>query len=299
MTIGKRKGAAAKGTGASPGNVANSKFGGALSKNDHWYLQQAFGMTADPGTLQEPHIVASGGIINDWTNPTGDVYRTHTFGSSGTFEVTQAAIVQPNDLVWIVIAGGGGGGGGGPSWHAAGGGGGGGFRSGVPTITPGGPGNSTESAIPASVSSYTVTIGGGGKGGVLDNNGIVGSPSVFGPITSTGGGYGGGAPPSPYEPGGPGGSGGGAGFGAGPPSGPTPGGGVADPTQGYGGGYSPDEGSGDFRAGAGGGGAGGAGEDMPGGMGESASLGGIGKQALNQDNNQEEQPWIKPSQMTN
>ena len=25
----------------------------------------------------------------------------------------------------------------------------------------------------------------------------------------------------------------------------------------------------------------------------------IGKQALNQDNNQEEQPWIKPSQMTN
>ena len=33
MTIGKRKGAAAKGSGAAPGNDANSKFGGAYSFN--------------------------------------------------------------------------------------------------------------------------------------------------------------------------------------------------------------------------------------------------------------------------
>ena len=86
MTIGKRKGAAAKGTGASPGNVANSKFGGALSKNDHWYIQQAFGMTGDPGVNPEA-IKASGGIVNDYSEPTGNVYRAHIFTGSGTFSV--------------------------------------------------------------------------------------------------------------------------------------------------------------------------------------------------------------------
>ena len=48
MTIGKRKGIAAKGAfnPAQPGD----KVGGSLSKGDHWYIQQAFGMGADPGT---------------------------------------------------------------------------------------------------------------------------------------------------------------------------------------------------------------------------------------------------------
>ena len=40
MTIGKRKGIAAKGAfnPAQPGD----KVGGSLSKGDHWYIQQAF-----------------------------------------------------------------------------------------------------------------------------------------------------------------------------------------------------------------------------------------------------------------
>ena len=65
MTIGKRKGAAAKGTGAAPGNVANSQYGGSLSKNDHWYLQQAFGMSGDPGVGNVTGVEATGGIIGE------------------------------------------------------------------------------------------------------------------------------------------------------------------------------------------------------------------------------------------
>ena len=46
MTKGKRKGATAKGAGKTTGE----NFGGSLSRNDHFYLQQAFGMVFDPGT---------------------------------------------------------------------------------------------------------------------------------------------------------------------------------------------------------------------------------------------------------
>ena len=52
MTIGKRKGSAAKGAGGVGTNDVN-KVGGSLSKNDHWYIQQAFGLLADPGVRTE------------------------------------------------------------------------------------------------------------------------------------------------------------------------------------------------------------------------------------------------------
>ena len=89
MTIGKRKGVAVKGSGAagsSPGS--GNKVGGVLSKSDHFYLQEAFGTIVDPGTLVQSSMEASGGAINDYTTPTGDVYRSHTFATSGTFEVS-------------------------------------------------------------------------------------------------------------------------------------------------------------------------------------------------------------------
>ena len=81
MTIGKRKGATAKGAGKTTGD----NFGGSLSKNDHFYLQQAFGMVFDPGMGPQTPLGASGGTINEYTAPNGDVYRSHTFTSSGTF----------------------------------------------------------------------------------------------------------------------------------------------------------------------------------------------------------------------
>ena len=35
---------------------------------------------------------ASGGVINDYTSPTGEVYRAHIFQSSGTFDVTTVSV---------------------------------------------------------------------------------------------------------------------------------------------------------------------------------------------------------------
>ena len=92
MTIGKRKGAAAKGAGGAPGNIANSKFGGSLSKNDHWYIEQAFGMMVDPGEapIPMPGIEATGGSIGEYTDPIGNVWKSHTFINSGDFVVTAA-----------------------------------------------------------------------------------------------------------------------------------------------------------------------------------------------------------------
>ena len=122
MTIGKRKGAAAKGTGAAPGNVANSQYGGSLSKNDHWYLQQAFGMSGDPGVGNVPGVEATGGIIGEYVDPgPGTVYRTHTFTASGSFVVSDIGGRDPSsaNLDYLIIAGGGGGGG---AYEAGGGG---------------------------------------------------------------------------------------------------------------------------------------------------------------------------------
>ena len=63
MTIGKRKGVAAKGTG----KESAQKIGGALSKSDHWYIQEGFGMTYDPGASGLALHDVSGGVINEYT----------------------------------------------------------------------------------------------------------------------------------------------------------------------------------------------------------------------------------------
>ena len=151
-------------------------------------------------------IVATGGVISDYTSPPGAVYRAHVFTSSGTFSVSSIG-GYGSDVEYLVVAGGGGGGSvtAGQYYSGAGGGGAGGFRtnvSGYPAV---------GSAFPVSTSpgSYTITVGGGGAGGSSN-----GGNSSFGPITSVGGGRGAttsSAPvtdPSHY--GIPGGSGGGA-----------------------------------------------------------------------------------------
>ena len=114
---------------------------------------------------------ASGGT-KDTTSRSG--YIVHTFTSPGTFDVSgPSATVE-----YLVVAGGGGGG----TQHG-GGGGAGGYRTGSLNVTAG---------------SYTVTVGAGGNGtggvGSPPNApvyGSSGSNSVFGTITSTGGGRGG------------------------------------------------------------------------------------------------------------
>jgi len=153
---------------------------------------------------------------------------------------------------YLVVAGGGGGGG-----TIGGGGGAGGFRTG------------TTFLISAGVA-YTITVGSGGAAGATFSKGTTGSNSVFGEITSNGGGGGGAGATgnASTESGLSGGSGGGAGSsGAGSGSigaGNTP---ATTPSQGNNGGKAP----GDFSGGSGGGGAGGVGGDIT-----SSSLGGDG-----------------------
>ena len=155
-------------------------------------------------------LTATGGIISDYTSGS-DVYRAHIFTSSGTFDVS--ALGDFGDTIeYLVIAGGGSGG---AQGAGAGGGGAGGLRTNLPGVQDAGGNPLTGSAFPVSTSpgSYTVTVGGGAAGAVgsgYGNNGFRGSNSVFGSITSTGGG-GGGATNTGSNPEGPGGSGGGRG----------------------------------------------------------------------------------------
>jgi hypothetical protein len=107
-------------------------------------------------------------------------YVYHTFTSSGAFVPNEALSVD-----YLVVAGGGGGG-----WSQGGGGGAGGMRCTV-TASGGTPGTA-ESALSLTAKSYPVIVGAGGAGSTLSQSfGANGGDSVFGSITSTGGGGGG------------------------------------------------------------------------------------------------------------
>ena len=86
--------------------------------------------------------------MSDYLEPgPGNRYRSHTFTTSGTFEVTALGTSEPNALEYVVIAGGGGGATAGTG-GGAGGGGAGGYRSSVVGESSGG-GGSAESTITA------------------------------------------------------------------------------------------------------------------------------------------------------
>ena len=122
------------------------------------FLRSSFGFGGG-GTnfdVTNPGIVASGGVISDYTSGS-DVYRAHVFTSSGTFTVTNLGTISPNTVEYLVVAGGGGGGG---YADAGGGGGAGGLRTNLSGHPLAG------SAFPVSTSpgSYTITVGGGATG---------------------------------------------------------------------------------------------------------------------------------------
>ena len=214
-----------------------------------------------------PNISASGG-----TETTDGNYKIHTFVGSGAFVVSAGTF----DVEYLVIGGGGG------ATKQGGGGGAGGYRTNVPGQTSGG-GASAEPTFEVTPGSYTVTIGAGGAHGPPIPGATEGEDSVFGSITSAGGGCGvpGHAPSGPAgNPGPPhaiynGGSGGGAGY----YPGSVLGSGTAN--QGYSGGSGGNNSPG--YGGGGGGGAGGVGSNQgpapkrlggPGGAGVSSNIDG-------------------------
>ena len=183
-------------------------------------------------------ITATGGVINDFieTGP-GNVYRTHIFTSTGTFNVTNNSGNFGDTVECLVVAGGGACG---P--HYGGGGGAGGLRTNVAGVVNASGTALNGPSLSVTASPYTVVVGGGGaaNGPAAQNRGSDGSPSSFSSITSTGGGAGGANQPNLalMKNGENGGSGGGAksttaGQGNNPPTSPPQGnpGGV-DPTGG-------------------------------------------------------------------
>jgi hypothetical protein len=206
-------------------------------------------LAPDNGNYPQYSTATLYGILNGSPYATGGnrvytdgTYWYHQFLATGT-----SAFVPTINLNvdYLVVAGGGGGGAG----SNAGGGGAGGYRTGTLSVTAN--------------TSYTTTVGGGGPGGTVTASGTKGSDSVFGSITSDGGGFGAGTGKGN---GGAGGSGGGAGY----PSGT---GGLATSGQGNNGGAG---GTGAPAYSAGGGG----GANSVGGTGTSSVGSGIGGNGL-------------------
>lgn len=198
---------------------------------------------------------ATGGVVNEFTDGSGS-YRSHTFFTSGTFEIQTGE--KGLNFEFLVVGGGGGGAdNASASAGGRGGGGAGGLRSNMPSVPYAMP--STTWQNDGNPASYTVTVGAGG-GGQQEYNGYSGGNSsivgVGNPINIVASGGGGGAHyPSNA---GSGGSGGGAAYydSSSRQDGPS----IASPDgisptkQGNRGGRSPDGGGGGGGAGGHGGG---------------------------------------------
>lgn len=197
-------------------------------------------------------VVATGGTVTD-IEQDGQLFRVHTFNSSGAFDLTRGGEVE-----YLVIAGGGAGGTQGTGNTSIGG-------------SGGGAGGFLEGSILASIGSNTVIVGSGGVGVAQSISGVANNgenSSVFNDIALGGGG---GAHRNPGQSGASGGSGGGSGFS-----------GFAGGT-----GLQPTSSSGGFgnRGGIGataanqrqGGGGGAAGNGLSGGTAGSSGFGGAGK----------------------
>ena len=146
---------------------------------------------------------ATGGIINQYTDGTG-TYRSHTFFTSGTFDIQSGE--DGLDFEFLVVAGGGGGGDNAlPGNGGRGGGGAGGLRSNMSSVPYALPSTMWRSS--GGAASYTVTVGAGG-GGNQESNGYSGTDSsiVGNAINIVASGGGGGAHyPNNANPGGSGG----------------------------------------------------------------------------------------------
>ena len=256
--LGRRIGLSQDSGDSNPGGADGAVGGGILDLFAQGYFQREGNIYNNPGILSG--LTATGGVVSEYTEGS-IVYRSHVFTESGTFSVTELG-TYPAEVEYLVVAGGGGG--------SFGGGGAGGVKCSTEDI----PSPRRDTTLPVSTSpgSYTVTIGAGGEA----RN--TGSNSVFGPITASGGGFGGGGPsasPQNTGPGGAGGSGGGGGHAPSDSGAGDPGGAAPDSDQGFAGGIGYRN-SGYF-GGGGGGGAGGAGSDAPGtAPGDASDTGGNG-----------------------
>ena len=192
--LGRRIGLSQDKGDSNPGGADGAVGGGIIDLFATGYFNREETLSPTPSPIS-----ASGGVINDYVDPTPGIhYRSHTFTTSGSFVVSDIGNNLTN-VEYLIVGGAGGGGSG-----AGGGGGAGGVLTG---------------SFAASKSTYSVTIGAGGDGGTSNASGTKGGDTTFGSEgTAGGGGYGGtqngvalNSAPNPYAPGiiGSGGGGGG------------------------------------------------------------------------------------------
>ena len=201
--LGRRIGISQSKAGPSSSDGTGGTGGGILDLFSQGYFNREGNIYNNPDPLpfsftNPQGLTATGGIINDYAYPDGNVYRAHIFLSTGRFDVSATSSTVPNVVDFLIMAGGGGGGVdaySGP--RGAGGGGAGGIHSSHPDM----PSPRRSTALTATVNNYPVTVGAGG-GGATAGGGSAGqgSPSVFNSITSTGGGGGGGHDDSSGQP---------------------------------------------------------------------------------------------------
>ena len=77
---------------------ADGTGGGVLDAFLHDYFNRSGNVYNVPGeaTLHSG-ITATGGVISDYTDPDGTVYRAHVFTSSGTFTVSAIGTLGANN----------------------------------------------------------------------------------------------------------------------------------------------------------------------------------------------------------
>ena len=185
--LGRRIGLSQDKGDSTPGGAGGAVGGGILDLFASGYFERQ-DKTFNAPSAAAVEMQASGGVIADYESG-GTQYRTHTFTTSGTFQITTLSSNFTNSGKFDVflIAGGAGGGGGNSTY-----GGGGGGAGGAIEVT----------AYPASVATYPITIGAGGQGGMGGNGqnnstaGINGTDTTFTDpspkvLTAKGGGGGG------------------------------------------------------------------------------------------------------------
>ena len=151
--LGRRIGLSQDSGDSNPTGANGAVGGGILDLIANQYFERQGDIYNAPGAIPPSGISATGGVISDYT-VSNTVYRAHIFTSSGALTVSSLSATLPNSIEFVQVAGGGGG-------AVGGGGGAGGFYSTDPNV----PAPTRASAITASVQTYPVVIGAGGKGG--------------------------------------------------------------------------------------------------------------------------------------
>ena len=123
------------------------------------YLRNTFVQGGGASNQPRPYNghTATGGSVNEYSDGSGTIYKSHVFVGSGTFEITELG--DDAEIDYLVVAGGGAGGPmhAGTYYSGSGGGGAGGLRTSIPGVMP-----NTGAVLPVAVASYNVTVGGGG-----------------------------------------------------------------------------------------------------------------------------------------